>query len=132
MPSMLVMEADAEEGHLTLVGASYQGTDEFMDGTCKDVSDLDWAISAMPAEGEEVEADIVPLDVDGADDAAAIEPPPPKPAEESDVFNLREKLYANSKLHCLTHTPFKKFCQGCMAKARDKPHYKGSFDKKGR
>ena len=134
MPSMLVMEADVEEGDPTLAGAANQGTDEFMDGTYEDdvgdVYDLDWTISAMPAEGEEVEADIVPLDVDGADDAAAFEPPPPKPAEESDVFNLREKLYAKSKLHCLTHTPFNKFCQGCMAKARDKPHYKGSFDKK--
>ena len=97
---MLVMEADVEEGDLTLAGAANQGTDEFMDGTCEDdvgdVYDLDWTISAMPAEGEEVEADIVPLDVDGADDAAAFEPPPPKPAEESDVFNLREKLYAKS------------------------------------
>ena len=30
----------------------------------------------------------------------------------------------------VTHTPFNKFCQGCMAQARDKPHCKGSFDKK--
>ena len=134
-PSMMVMvEADDEEGDLSQNNTHqlYEDTITDKDGEfdIEDVYEIDWATPATDVVGEEAEADIVPSDVDGTDYAEAEDPPPVPTADNSEVSNLREKLYAKTKQHCLTHTPFNKFCQGCMAKARDKPHYKGSFDKK--
>ncbi len=110
MPSMLLMEADVEEGDHSTLGSAAQGTDESMDGECEydtgDVYDLYWTISAMPAEGEEVETDIVLSDVDGVDDVAVVERPPPFPERGTECYqsprkDIREIEAALSYAHTL-------------------------------
>ena len=56
--------------------------------------------------------------------------PDPFPLESDETADLREKMFAKSRYHCLTHTPFNKYCEGCAAKARNKSHYRGAFLRK--
>ena len=48
-------------------------------------------------------------------------PPPPEPLQDDDKKRMR------SKAHLANHKPFIKGCPGCMAKSRDKKHFKDHF-----
>lgn len=64
-------------------------------------------------------------------DAPAVPTPPdPFPIESVRNTEVRDGLYAKSRYHCLTHTPFNRFCHGCKAKARNKSHHKETFLRK--
>lgn len=41
----------------------------------------------------------------------------------------KDRIYAKSLHHLLTHTPASIFCEGCRAKARHKAHYRGTFNR---
>lgn len=49
--------------------------------------------------------------------------------ERIKAFLDRQRAKVRSKLHLFTHTPVCESCEGCMVKARQKLHYKKSFDR---
>ena len=65
----------------------------------------------------------------------ALVPPVPMPAneEEDDVTIsrslMRDRKRARTIKHCMTHSPPCRTCEGCLAKARQKKHCKGTFDR---
>ena len=56
------------------------------------------------------------------EDELVIAPPVPHTAD-----NDKDRLFAKSKYHLLTHTSSNLFCQGCSAKSRHEPHYQEAF-----
>ena len=66
----------------------------------------------------------------GGDDAP---PPAPPPHEEPRAARKRRDLIAEatSTKHLLTHKPYNEHCPACReAKMKEKPHYRGSYNRK--
>ena len=77
--------------------------------------------------------DIFDLSTDGAapiphaDEIPLADPPKPAPDEYAS-----KGLEAKSKFHCFDHGKFNDPCPGCLAKARNRKHFKGAFERKPR
>ena len=60
---------------------------------------------------------------DGTENVEAVEVDPPGPTRAE---------VAQSKFHLINHHKFNPDCQGCQAKARDKRHFRYSFDRQAK
>ena len=59
-------------------------------------------------------------------------PPPPAPMIgplDHRPVRITQRQKARSKMHLMSHNEFVEDCVGCQAKARNKKHFKGAFDR---
>lgn len=81
------------------------------------------------AEPASSHSDLFVIPPPGHEDYAP-QPPDPFPIERRGVVHAKEKLFAKSTSHCLLHTPYNRYWEGCNAKARSSPRYRRAFQKK--
>ena len=72
--------------------------------------------------------------LDSEDEGTEADPPLPPPAVEpvppASEPAKTARLHARSKEHCLHHRDCNPYCPGCLAKTRNKKHFKGAFDRR--